>query len=290
VCLYDLLDNCVEFLFLCLIYSVIKILTDYRTVCRDHDNVHAVDITELFLLSLGCTGHAAFFRVLVKEVLECDRCKSSGLSLDVYMLLRLDGLVETVRVTTARHDTSCELIDDQDLIILDHIVLIAEHEVVCTECEDNVVLDLKVLRICKVVDVEECLDLLHTLFCQVYDFLLLIYDEITGLSDLLAHDGVEFIKLTGFLTADQLLCKDIANLIELCGLSALSGNNKRGSRLIDQYGVDLIDDAVVQVTEYHLIFVDRHIVTKIIETELIVRHISDIALVSCFSLLGSHGV
>ena len=49
---------------------------------------------------------------------------------------------------------------------------------------------------------EECLDLLHTLFCQVYDFLFLIYDEITGLGDLLAHDGVELVKLAGFLTAD----------------------------------------------------------------------------------------
>ena len=118
------------------------------------------------------------------------------------MLLRLDGLMETVGVTAARHDTSCELIDDQDLIILDHIVLIAEHEVVGTERKDDVVLNLKVLRICEVVDMEECLDLLDTLFCQVYDLLFLIYDEITCLGDLLAHDSVELIELAGFLTAD----------------------------------------------------------------------------------------
>ena len=118
------------------------------------------------------------------------------------MLLRLDGLMETVGVTAARHDTSCELIDDQDLVILDHIVLIAEHEVVGTEGKDDIVLDLQIFRIRKVVDMEECLDLLNTLFCQVYDFLFLIYDEITGLRDLLAHDGVELVKLAGFLTAD----------------------------------------------------------------------------------------
>ena len=118
------------------------------------------------------------------------------------MLLRLNGLMETIGVTAARHDTSCELINDQDLVVLDHIVLIAEHEVVGAECKDNVVLDLQVLRIREVVDMEECLDLLNTLFCQVYDFLFLIYDEITGLCDLLAHDGVELVKLAGFLTAD----------------------------------------------------------------------------------------
>ena len=118
------------------------------------------------------------------------------------MLLRLDSLMETVGVTAARHDTSCELIDDQDLVIFDHIVLIAEHEVVGTEGKDDIVLDLQIFRIRKVVDMEECLDLLNTLFCQVYDFLFLIYDEITGLRDLLAHDRIELVKFAGFLTAD----------------------------------------------------------------------------------------
>ena len=71
-----------------------------------------------------------------------------------------------------------------------------------TESKDNVVLDLQILRIREVVDMEECLDLLYALLCQVYDFLFLIYDEIAGLCDLLAHDGVELVKLAGFLTAD----------------------------------------------------------------------------------------
>ena len=70
------------------------------------------------------------------------------------------------------------------------------------EGKDDIVLDLQIFRIRKVVDMEECLDLLNTLFCQVYDFLFLIYDEIAGLGDLLAHDGVELVKLAGFLTAD----------------------------------------------------------------------------------------
>ena len=70
------------------------------------------------------------------------------------------------------------------------------------EGKDDIVLDLQIFRIRKVVDMEECLHLLNTLFCQVYDFLFLIYDEIAGLGDLLAHDGVELVKLAGFLTAD----------------------------------------------------------------------------------------
>ena len=71
------------------------------------------------------------------------------------MLLRLDGLMETVGVTAARHDTSCKFIDDQDLVIFYHIVLIAEHQVVGTEGKDDVVLDLQIFRICQVVNMEE---------------------------------------------------------------------------------------------------------------------------------------
>ena len=70
------------------------------------------------------------------------------------------------------------------------------------EGKDDIVLDLQIFRIRKVVDMEECLHLLYALLCQVYDFLFLIYDEIAGLRDLLAHDGVELIELAGFLTAD----------------------------------------------------------------------------------------
>ena len=38
----------------------------------------------------------------------------------------------------------------------------------CTQCKDDIVLDLKILSICKVVNLEEFLDFFHTFLCQVY--------------------------------------------------------------------------------------------------------------------------
>ncbi len=106
------------------------------------------------------------------------------------MLLCLDSLMQSVRITTSRHDTSGKLIYDKHLIILYHIVLIFEHEVVRTKRKYDIVLDFKILRICKVLDMEELFYLFHTILCKVYDLVLLIYDEITGLVLDNAHDGI----------------------------------------------------------------------------------------------------
>ncbi len=50
----------------------------------------------------------------------------------LYMLFCLDCLMQTIRITTSRHDTSGKLIDDQNLIIFYNIILITEHQIVCT--------------------------------------------------------------------------------------------------------------------------------------------------------------
>ena len=150
----------------------------------------AIDITELFLLCESCTCHTGLLVKLVEKVLECDCGKGLALSLNLYMLLCLDSLMQSVRITASRHDTSGKLIYDKHLIILYHIVLIFEHEVVRTKRKYDIVLDFKILRICKVLDMEELFYLFHTILCKVYDLVLLIYDEITGLILDNAHDGI----------------------------------------------------------------------------------------------------
>ena len=288
--LYDLLHNRVEFFLLCLINGVLQVLTDHRAVCGDHDNIHAINIPELPLLRLGCTGHTGLFAELIKEVLEGDGSQSPGLSSYVYVLLCLNGLVETVGIPAARHNTASELVNDQYLVVLYHIVLIPEHHVIGTEGQDDIMLDLQVLRIGQVFNMEELLHLLNAFGRQVYNLILLIDNEISGLLDLLAHDSVEFIELSGLLAPGQLSRQHIADLVKLCGLPALAGNDQRRSGLIDEDRVHLVDDTVIQIPQNHLLFVDGHIVTKIVKAQLIVRHIGDIAVVGGLSFLRGHGV
>ena len=125
--LCHIFDDGIQLLLLCLENGIVFIYTLDGKVRGDHNNVHAVDLTELVLLSLCGTGHAGFLFIFIKEVLEGNGRKSLGLPLNLYILLCLDTLMQTVIETTSRHDTSGELVNDQDLIILYHVILITMH-------------------------------------------------------------------------------------------------------------------------------------------------------------------
>ena len=76
-------------------------------------------------------------------------------------------------------------------------------------------LDLKVLRISKVLYTEESLNLGNTLRCKVYDLIFFIDNEITSLFSLNAHDGIHLGQVFHILTTSHLLGKNIASLIKL---------------------------------------------------------------------------
>ena len=288
MCLFDFLYDCVEFLFFRHVYGIVHIHTDDRAVGRDLDNVHAVDVTELLLLGEGSTGHAGFFLVFVKEVLERDGCQSLALSSYFNVLFCLDCLMQTIGITAARHDTAGELIDDQNLVVFDYVVLVAVHQIIGTQRQDHVVLDLQVLRIGEVLNMEEVLDFLHTVIGQGNEFVLLVDDEVSGLLDLLAHDRGHLGHLAACLAALHLVCQNICGLVQLGGFAALSGNNQRCSCLVDQDGVDLVDDTVSKLSLYELLFVDHHVVTQVIETKFVVGDVGDVACILLAALIVLH--
>ena len=206
------------------------------------------------------------------------------------MLLGLDGLMQTVRITAARHDTSGEFIDNENFIVLYDIIMILLHQVVGAQRENDAVLDLQIFRIRKVADVEELLRLRDALLCEVHDLVLLVDEKVSGLLLLDAHDGINLRKVLDVLASLHLLGKNVAGLINLRGFTALSGNDERRSRFIDENRVDLIDDRIMQVAQNQLFLVDGHVVTKIVESELIVRDIGDVACIGCPALIAGHAV
>ena len=63
------------------------------------------------------------------------------------MFLCLDRLMQTIRITTPRHDTSGKTVYDQNLIVGYDIILIAEHKVVGAQCQNDVVLQFQIFRV-----------------------------------------------------------------------------------------------------------------------------------------------
>ena len=261
MCSLYFLYNCFEFFLLSLVYSILMIDTCYRTVCRNFNNVHSINITELLFLGKCSTGHTGFLVKFVEEVLECNGCKCLALSLNLYMLLRLDCLMQTIGITASRHDTSGKLIYNHNLIVLYNVILITEHQIMCTKCKNYIVLDLKVISICKVFNMEKLLNLVHTLLGKIDNLVLFINDKVSGLFLLNSHDGIHLGILRYIFTSCQLFCQNITCFVKLCGLSTLTGNDKRRSSLIDQYGIDLIDNCIMQASLHQLLLVDHHIVT-----------------------------
>ena len=92
----DGLHNGIEFFFLSHINSIVIVDTGHRSVGGDLNNVHAVNVTELFFLREGSTGHTGFLVVFVKEVLEGNSGKCLALSSHLHMLFRFNRLVKTV--------------------------------------------------------------------------------------------------------------------------------------------------------------------------------------------------
>ena len=89
----NLIHYRLELFLLRLINRIIQINSLYRSVGRNLDNVHGVNVSKLLFLSLCSTGHSGLLLELVEEVLEGNGSQGSGLSLYLYMLLGLNGLM-----------------------------------------------------------------------------------------------------------------------------------------------------------------------------------------------------
>src|SRR5262249_27070196 len=129
-----------------------------RHVCRDLDDVQAVDLDELLLLRLRRTGHPGELLVEAEVVLERDRRERDVLLLDLHALLRLDRLVQSLRPAAPFHDAHGELVDDLHLAVLDDVVDVALVEGLRLERLGQVVDELRVARVVEAVDAEGALD------------------------------------------------------------------------------------------------------------------------------------
>ena len=83
------------------------------------------------------------------------------------MFLGFDCLMQAVGIAPPRHDTTGELIHNQNLVFPDDVVMISVHEVVGAKCQNNIVLNLQILRIRQVLQMKITLHLLHALGGQI---------------------------------------------------------------------------------------------------------------------------
>ena len=90
-------------------------------VGRDRDHVELVDVPEFSRFGVGRTGHTRKLVIHSEVVLKGDGGESLCGSFDLDAFLGFDCLMEAVGIAASFHDTSGLLIDDLDLVVIDHV-------------------------------------------------------------------------------------------------------------------------------------------------------------------------
>ena len=137
--LFDFFDDCFIFLAFRLVNAVVHVFTGDGAVGGDHHYIQFVDVPEFACFRFGSTGHTREFVVHTEVILQRNggECLCGGFHF--YVFLGFDGLVQTVGIAAAFHDTACLLVHNLHLTV-DHnvFVIFLEHGVSLQQLVDGV--------------------------------------------------------------------------------------------------------------------------------------------------------
>ena len=258
-----------------------------RLVRRNDDDVELVDLGEFFRLGLGRAGHARELLVFAEVVLEGDGRERLILALDLHLLLGLDGLVQPVAPAAARHQAARELVDDDDLAVLDHVVDVELEDRVRTKRLFDMVFDVRVLHVVQVAAVKAVAPdafsaACHPAFGQRHGLVLFVDDVVAGCFQCLPLFG--FGVALGLGAGLQRRNDAIDFVVEIGRGFGRAGNDERRSRLVDEDAVDLVHDGEVMAPLDVLRQLELHVVAQVVEAELVVRAVGDVGRVGFLAL------
>ena len=233
-------------------------------VGRDRHHIHLVNVEEFGRFGQRGAGHPRQFGIHAEIILEGDRGQRLVLGFDIDPFLGLDRLVKPVRPAATVHHSPGEFVDDDDLAVLDDIIDVLLEHLVRLERLIEVMHRLGVGDVVKVLPLyqsgllEHPLGLLGAFLGQHDRFLLLV--ELIILSDELLHDRVDPVIKLGLVVGR-------------------AGDDQRRAGFVDQDRVDFIDNRKAEFALDHLVATILHIVAQIIEAELVVGRVSDVAVI-----------
>ena len=285
VAFLDLADDGPELAGLGLVDHVGVVDSGHGLVGGNLDDVQVIDAQELLGLGQRRAGHAGELGIEPEEVLEGDGGQGLALVGDGDALLGLDGLMEALVIPAAVHQAAGELIDDDDLAVLDHVVDVPLHNAPGLHGLVDMVGQGGVVGVGEVLHLEERLGLGDALGRQGDGPGLLVHNIV----------AVVLVLLLLFIGGgeDQLFQpgdKEVGHLIELGGGLALAGDNQRRPGLVDEDGVHLVHDDEVVAPLDHLLLVDGHVVPEVVEAQLVVGAVGDVGGVGGAALGGGEAV
>ena len=266
-----------------LIHRIRPVLPLHRAVGGNLHHVQPVDGLKFLGLRQSRTGHAGELVVKPEEILEGDGGQGLALPGDGHPLLGLDGLVQTLVVPAAVHETSGELVHNDDLTVLHHIVNVLLHETPGLHGLVDVVGEGSILGICQILHPEELLRLGNAGGGEGHG------------AGLLVHKVVAVVVVLDFLLIGlgkdllpQTCHKGIRHLVELGGILPLAGDNQGGTGFINQDGVHLVHDGKGVAPLHQLLLVNGHVVPQVVKAQLVVGAVGDVGGIGLPPLGGGH--
>ena len=180
-------------------------------------------------------------------------------------LLGLNGLVQTIGPATALEDATGELVDDLDGAVTHEVLLVTNLELLSLE---------GVLELVDIVGGDGVVEVGHAE--QTLDL---------GDTGLGRHHGALFEVDFVVLVAHQRAGNGGELVVELGRVRGRTRNDERRTGLINQDGVDFVDDGVVVAALDHLVTGTGHVVSQVVKAQFGVGAVGDVALVGDTLLL-----
>ena len=286
----DVLNGSVVLFTGCLVDPIQLVLATARSVGRHHHRLQPVDFLELVGLSVGRASHAGKFAVKPEIVLKGDRRHGLVFWLDRHTFLGLHRLVQALAPAPPAHQATGELIHDDDLALLHHVMLVAVVQVVGPQRRVQVVHQRDVGRVIQrgafrdQSQLEQnALRVLMALLSQEDLAAFLVQREITRLGDALAgaRIGLALLPL-------QLRHHLVDGDIQAGVVFGLTADDQRRTRLVDQDGVHLVDDGVVETALHAVAHLVNHVVAQVVKTVFVVGAVGDVGTVGRLLLFSGH--
>ncbi|OIQ72195.1 hypothetical protein GALL_461840 [mine drainage metagenome] len=256
---------------------------------NDH-GLQIVDLMEFVGFGVGRTGHAGQLAVQTEVVLERDRGHGLVFRLDGDTFLGFYGLMQAFTPTPAGHQAPGELIDDDDLAGLYHVVLVTVVQVLGPQRRVQMVHQRDVGRVIQtgtlrnqIHFVQDAFGIFVTALGQENLVTFFINGEVADFGDALAGVRISFAFLFFQLRHDLL-----DGLVQIGLIFSLATDNQRRAGLVNQDRVDLVDDGVVQAALHTVSSFVDHVVTQVVKPVFIVGAVGDISPISGLFLFTWH--
>lgn len=269
-------DDRIELLRLGQVDKIVMILAHHRSMGGNRNHLKAINMLKLISFSVGSPGHAGKLFIQPEVVLEGDRRDGLVFGARRQPFLDFDSLMQTIGPAPARHGATSELVDDDDLAITHDVMVVATKQVVRAQrgvelLEQADIADIvqRVVGIEQSAFGEQRLDTLMTEFSEVDLTTLFVNPEITGLATTLFN----VLALLATQPRNQRIDISIMPRRRFGG----TGDDQWCPRLIDEDGIDFVDDCEVEIALHAIFGTQRHVVAQIIKTELVIGAVGDVA-------------